>query len=216
MDTHATDIEGFILIGGASSRMGVDKAWLPLDDLTFAGRISAALASITTDVGFIGAGRPEEGSASMRRVPDVYTGVGALGGLHAALDACRRSWAAVVACDLPFVTSELFGLLAAQRGNYDAVVPRQLDGRLQPLCALYRRDPCLRVAEEMIAAGERRPRILVGGVQSRIVEPREWAQVADGMSCFLNVNTPDEYRHAQDLQRSRGRMQRGIAGADFL
>jgi molybdopterin-guanine dinucleotide biosynthesis protein A len=151
-------IEGFILVGGASSRMGTDKARLEVNGRSFVERIAGALACVTERVSVVGA-REESAVWQLPVVPDVYAKWGALGGLHAALAACRAPWAAVVACDLPLVTGELFARLAARRENFDAVVPVQPDGRPQPLCALYRVETCLGRAEELIASGERRPRI---------------------------------------------------------
>src|SRR4051812_1586009 len=97
-------IEGFILVGGASSRMGTDKARLELDGRSFVERISAALACVTERVSVVGAREGTSAAWALPVVPDVYAKWGALGGLHGALAACRAPWAAVIACDLPFVT----------------------------------------------------------------------------------------------------------------
>jgi molybdopterin-guanine dinucleotide biosynthesis protein A len=143
-------------------------------------------------------GAPEESAPShLPVVADVYLKWGALGGLHAALFACRAPWAAVVACDLPFVTGELFARLASLRGNFDAVVPVQGDGRPQPLCALYRVEPCRKRAEELIAAGERRPRALLRAVETRWVEMAELSDTAGAPLFFTNVNTPEDYLEAR-------------------
>lgn len=189
-------IEGFILVGGASSRMGTDKARLEMNGLEFVERIAGALACVTERVSVVGA-REESAVWQLPVVPDVYTKWGALGGLHAALAACRAPWAAVVACDLPLVTGELFARLAARCANFDAVVPVQPDGRPQPLCALYRVAPCLGRAEELIASGERRPRALLRGVRTRWVEVAELADLEGAPLFFTNVNTPEDYARAR-------------------
>ena len=121
----------------------------------------------------------------MTNVPDVHAQWGALGGLHAALSACSAAWAAVVACDLPFVTGDLFQRLALLRGDFDAVVPIQSDSRPQPLCALYRREPCLAQAEALIAIGERRPRALLAAVKTRWVKPAELEDLAGAVNFFF-------------------------------
>lgn len=190
------EIEGFILAGGASSRMGADKAQLHLEGQTFVERISSALSSVAARTSLVGA--PEESVAwHLPVVADVYVKWGALGGLHAALFASRAPWAAVVACDLPFVTGELFARLSSLRENFDAVVPVQQDGRPQPLCALYRVEPCRKRAEELIAAGERRPRALLRAVETRRVEMAELADMEGAPLFFTNVNTPEDYLAAR-------------------
>jgi molybdopterin-guanine dinucleotide biosynthesis protein A len=191
------EIEGFILAGGASRRMGADKAGLKLGGRSFVERIAGALATVTKDIRLVGA-RDEDSRNSLPVIPDVYREWGALGGLHAALSACRAPWAAVVACDLPFVTGELFMRLASLRENFDAVVPVQTDGRPQPLCALYRRDVCAPRADRLIAAGERRPRHLLTEVETRRVAPTELADLRHSELFFTNVNTPDDYAQAKE------------------
>ena len=188
------EIEGFILAGGKSSRMGTDKAQLRLGAQSFPERIAAALSAIAVQVRIVGA---HANAGAWPFVADVHREWGALGGLHAALNACRSEWAAVVACDLPLVTGELFVRLARLRENFEAVVPVQRDEREQPLCALYRREPCLRRTEELIAAGERRPRVLLKSVRARRVAFSELADLSGAEQFFTNVNTPDDYAQAK-------------------
>ena len=197
------EIEGFILAGGASSRMGADKAGLRLGGRSFVERIAGALSETTATVRLVGA-RDDSLRGGFPFVEDVYPGWGALGGLHAALSACRAPWAAVVACDLPFVTGELFVRLASLRENFDAVVPVQTDGRPQPLCALYRRDVCAARAARLIVAGERRPRRLLGEIETRWVAPRDLADLSDAELFFINVNTPDDFAQAKERMKDEG------------
>lgn len=183
-------IAAFILAGGASSRMGTDKSQLRLEQQTFTQRIAETLLQLTDSVFIVGRDSDE---SSLRSVADVYPKWGALGGIHAALAACSREWAIVVACDLPFVTSELFSYLAEQRMDHDAVVPIQEDGRPQPLAALYRVDPCLRQATDLIEAGRRRPLDLLEAVETRWVAFDELRNFARAHSFFVNINTPEDY-----------------------
>ena len=169
--------------------MGTDKSQLLLDDQTFVERIAATLLTVTDSIRLVG-GRE---NSKLATVADVYSQWGALGGLHAALSACRRDWAIVVACDLPFVTSELFRSLASRRGDHDAVVPMQPDGRPQPLAALYRVDPCAHRATELIEAGRRRPLDLLESVNTRWVDFAEIANLDQAQTFFVNINTPDDY-----------------------
>ncbi|HEV2836145.1 MAG TPA: molybdenum cofactor guanylyltransferase, partial [Pyrinomonadaceae bacterium] len=136
---------------------------------------------------------PRQKDPQYPSVADVYPGWGALGGLHAALAACRADWAIVVACDLPFVTAELFKYLASLRESHDAVVPLQLDGRPQPLAALYRTEPCLKRATELIEAGRRRPVDLLELVNTRWVPFSELTNLDQAEKFFVNINTPDDY-----------------------
>ena len=189
-------LEGFILAGGASSRMGVDKSGLVLDGQTFIERVATALSAVTNTITVVG----KRGANVQSKLPivfDIYEKWGALGGLHAALSACRADWAVVVACDLPFVTGELLAHLLSLRADLDVVVPVQSDGRPQPLCAIYRVDPCLKIAEKLIQSGEHRPIALLQSARARWVVFEDLANLDGANRFFDNMNTPDDYARAR-------------------
>lgn len=184
-------MEAFILAGGASSRMGTDKSQLLIERQTFTERIAETLSTVAESVTLVGGS-----SSNFPRVADIYPQWGALGGIHAALAACKSDWAIVVACDLPFVTAALFSFLAGVRLDHEAVVPIQQDGRPQPLAALYRVDPCLQRATELIEAGRRRPLDLLDAVSTRWVKFEELTNLDQAESFFVNINTPSDYMEA--------------------
>jgi molybdopterin-guanine dinucleotide biosynthesis protein A len=205
------DIEGFILAGGLSSRMGADKSHLRLDGRTFVERAAGALGAVARGMSVVGS-RPGVAAHGLPVVRDVHEGLGALGGLHAALSACGARWAAVVSCDLPFVNGELFARLASlRRADSEAVAPLQEDGRPQPLCALYAAAECRAVAEELIRDGELRPRVLLGRVRTRWVTFEELSDLEGSRLFFTNVNTPAEYEEAMEegkRQKAKGSRQK--------
>lgn len=164
--------------------MGTDKSQLLIEGQTFTERIAETLMKLTGSVTLVG------------RDMDLYPQWGALGGLHAALSACQREWAIVVACDLPFVTAELFAFLAEKRVGHDAVVPVQDDGRPQPLAALYRVAPCRQRATELIESGRRRPFDLLEAVKTRWVSFTEIRNLDQAERFFVNINTPSDYYEA--------------------
>ncbi len=195
------NIDGFILIGGASSRMGTDKSKLVFDGLTAVERIAAALSVVTNRVRTVGR-MGAEFSSALPHVTDVHANLGALGGIHAALRATGTEWAAIVACDLPFVTDELFVRLSsfiAGDAKVAAIVPIQDDGRQQPLCALYKRDPCLLKAETLIACGEHTPRALFEAGSTRWIQPEELADLRHAKHFFVNLNRPEDYQAAKEI-----------------
>jgi molybdopterin-guanine dinucleotide biosynthesis protein A len=190
------EIEGFILAGGASSRMGTDKAHLRLDGQTFVEKAACALRAVAARVSVVSS-KPDSAAFGLPVIADVYENRGAFGGLHAALAHARAPWIAVVSCDLPFVTGEVFERFATFIGDdREAVAPLQPDGREQPLCALYARAQCLEVAEELLRAGELRPRVLLRRTRTRWVAFDELADLTQAELFFRNINTPEDYREA--------------------
>jgi len=194
------DVEGYILVGGQSSRMGSDKSQLVFGKQTGVERIAAALRPLTARVRLVGSHVQAEANG-LENVRDTHERWGALGGICAALGACQSEWAVVVACDLPLVSGDLFYRLChlIQQSNpqtLDAIVPIQADERPQPLCAVYRRQTCSKAAEKLIAEGEHKPRALLAKVRTRWVEFRELADLPGSEHFFLNVNTSDDYQRA--------------------
>lgn len=193
------DVQGFILVGGASRRMGQDKAQLRLGHETIVERIANQLSPVTSSVTLVGSPQVYPGH-SLPTVPDVYEKWGALGGIHAALSAAETDWIIVVACDLPFVTRDLFARLKSfAKESVDAIVPIQADGRPQPVCALYHRETCLPEIERLVSAGEHTPRALLANVRTRYVEFSELSELPGVENFFLNLNTPEDFARAKLL-----------------
>ena len=197
-------IEGFILAGGASSRMGSDKSLLTVGGRTFVEAAADALRAVAPRVSVVSS-RHDREAHGLPLVRDLHSNLGALGGLHAALASCEAEWAAVLACDLPFVTGELFGRLASMGADsLDAIVPVQEDGRVQPLSALYRARVCLEQVEELIRTDELRPRLLLPRVRARRVAFEELRDLEGSSRFFLNVNTLEDYARASERMKAEG------------
>ena len=188
------DVEGFILVGGLSSRMGRDKSQLVIRGRTTVELISTALQPLTRKVSLVGA-RPESSTASLPNIPDRHHQWGPLGGIHAALHQSQSQYCIAVACDLPFVTSALFAHLISSiiESGFDAVVPMQSDGRPQPLCAIYKRDSCLRATERAITNHEHMPRAMLDQVKTKYLDFSELSDLPNSDQFFINLNRPEDY-----------------------
>ncbi len=175
-----------MLAGGASRRMGRDKATLPYDGKTLIEHVVAAVGPRCSPVFVIAAPGQPLPPLPAEVLRDEVRGVGPLlatgRGLRAAAEAgCE--WAFVCAVDMPFLTTELIDELArrASRLGVDAVLP--WDGRDHYLAGVYRTALHER-ASELVAAGERSMRALVDRVDTqRIV-------MSPGQRALTNVNTP--------------------------
>lgn len=180
--------------------MGTDKWRLLLDGRSFVERIANEMSGVVSTVTLVGnltrepiLRNADASQATLPTVPDVYPEWGALGGVHSALSNCSADWALVVACDFPLVRKELFVRLASLRDGFDAVAPVQRDLIRQPLCTLYRVEPCRGEAERLIKTGERKPIALLQSVHTRWVSFSEIIDLADADAFFDNINTPQDY-----------------------
>ena len=197
------DVDAFILVGGMSSRMGKDKAGLRFGEQSAVALLAASLEVVSHKIRTVGgAVTSVEGLLNIADTQDKW---GPLAGIEAALSNSNSEHCLIVACDLPFVSGKLFERLIGLADQWDAVLPLQSDGRPQPLCAIYRRTPCLVVARKAIADSEHSPRALLDQIQTRYVSFSELSDLEGSEYFFFNVNTPENYEHAQQIFRFRTR-----------
>lgn len=185
------DAGAIILAGGASRRMGRDKALLPWNGRPLIAHIAAQLRRFTGDL-LVSANDAERYAfLGAPVVPDRRPGDGPLMGLASCLAASTRELNLLVGCDMPHLALPAARALLAQAEGCDAVVPRGPDGYAEPLFAIYRRS-CLPVAEAVLARGGRRMTDLLEAVRVRRVDPA--GLPGDGWR--RNLNTPDDYAAA--------------------
>jgi molybdopterin-guanine dinucleotide biosynthesis protein A len=188
------NVAGAVLTGGASERMGSDKARLAIGGVASATRVARCLASICADVVLVGGDPPPD--APGRRVPDADGPRCALRGLVSALDAVRAERVLVVATDLPFVTPDLLLALIAWP-EADAVVPRSADGA-HPLCALYRRERVLVAARKHLAEQRLALSELLGAIDTRYFGGADLVAVDPRGVALTNLNTPADVARVAD------------------
>jgi len=195
-----------VMAGGRSSRMaGRHKGMLLTPEgVTFTDRLAAEMHKLT-DLVYISYGDTiQMEAAECRIVRDIYKGCGPVGGMHAVLTRAFLDGAAAVAtaaCDMPYVTAELFGYLYEQlkdrtdisedRQNpfdlYDGAVA-VTGGKIHPLAAIY----------SVRAAGicktqleERNLRVRDALARMRILYVDLEGTAYERM--ILNINTEDDY-----------------------
>lgn len=188
MATHSRpQVAGLLLTGGASRRMGTDKALLVVDGRRLAERAAATLAEVCEPAIEVG-----PGWSGLPWVQEDPQGQGPLAALCVGWEELDRRGHAgpvlLLATDMPFVSAGLLRLLAGRPGPATAVPVA--GGRQQPLCARYGPD-ARDAARRLLAAGERSLRALLATVPVGWVEPAEWKAVA-GPRAFCDIDTPDD------------------------
>lgn len=191
-----------VLAGGASQRMGTNKALLPAGNQeTLVGRVVANLRALSDDVVLVSNSPELYADLNVRHAADRFPGAGPLAGLHAGLLAVRHEWAFIAACDMPLVDHRLVRFMVVLTAGHDAVVPR-IGESIEPLHALYSR-ACLPAIETRLQNGQRRVISFYPDVRVRYVEGREIAIFDRGGRTFSNANTPEDWERLRALIASK-------------
>src|SRR5439155_9390766 len=99
-----------IMAGGKSTRMGQDKAWIELDGEPLIKRVANVLAEVADEV-IVVANDPRYESLGLRVVRDRYPQGGALGGIATGVGAADHDTVLVAACDMPFLSADVWRML---------------------------------------------------------------------------------------------------------
>lgn len=192
----AVSLAGVVLAGGASRRMGRDKANLPVPGAVGASGAPTMIEHVVGVVGrrcapvFVMAAQGQALPALPARiVRDESRGLGPLPatarGLRAAADAGARL-AFVCAVDMPLLTVDLIDDLVRRTTETNAEVVVPWDGHDHYLAAVYRTDLADR-ADALVAGGARRMSALVDAADTRRVV------MVDARS-LTNINTDADLR----------------------
>ncbi|MCC6415662.1 MAG: molybdenum cofactor guanylyltransferase [Opitutaceae bacterium] len=183
---HALHYSAVLLAGGRSTRMGCDKALLPVGeavlwqrqwDLLAAAGVADRWLSVREEQLWVPDGLPV--------VRDVLASAGPLGGIAAALEKMRGTHLLVLAVDLPCMDAAWFEKLMALCAPGVGAVGRR-DGFYEPLAAIYPRELARDAVARLIRGEYALQRfIAAAGDAMRTVEIN-----AEEVAWFANWNEP--------------------------
>jgi molybdopterin-guanine dinucleotide biosynthesis protein A len=143
--------------------------------------------------------------------PDIYPGLGPIGGIHSGLRHSNSEKNFIISCDIPLITAEAIRYIAEYPTDRMISVP-VADGFIQQLCGLYRKD-CISMIEKLIyeqkeeesrdgQQAKRKCKVysLIHLVGAEIIQIENWEDYIPGM--FLNMNRPEEYEQIKLMSLS--------------
>jgi molybdopterin-guanine dinucleotide biosynthesis protein A len=193
-----------IQAGGRSSRMGTDKARLPVGGRRLIEYVIDCVEPYSDDL-FITTNAPTDlNDLGLRLVEDQIPGMGALNGLKTALQAARHENVLVVACDMPLVQALLVEHMLSLSGEGDVIVPER-KGRYEPLLAIYNSQNCLPALERALRLGEKRMISFFPEVEVLTIPETKLNELDPEWLSFVNVNTPDDALRIERLLAKHGK-----------
>lgn len=192
-----------IQAGGRSSRMGEDKSWLLLNDRPMIEYVLTAAQGVTNQLAIvINASNPnlaryEQLAAqwNAQLLFDLHDHRGPLGGIETALRYGNET-TLMLACDLPFVTTEFLRLVAEIHltEQCDLTIPLDVAQRPQMLAAIYSA-ACLPQVSAMLAANELKVQGLQQRINTRRVRWEEYAHLLHAKRLLTNLNSREDVRN---------------------
>ena len=204
---------GIVLAGGRSTRFDdADKAFAELAGEPMARRVATRLGSVTDEL--VVNCRNDQRARMADIVADLASPVtiavdeepdrGPMAGIGTALRAADGEYAAVVACDMPFVDPDFVELLFERAASADAAVPRRADGWYQTTQAVYRTEPMSTACERALDRDERKILAPLESLEYEVVEEATVKREASTRT-FENVNTRSEFEAAAEwIHREEG------------
>ncbi len=193
------DAGAIILAGGKSSRMGQNKALLPINGLANIERIKKQLTTTFEEVILVTNDEAKYQFLNVPTVSDKVKNKGPLAGIQAGLMASSYDVNVFVACDMPFISVDLAQVLVEQSEGFDAVVP-VINGEQHPLFAVYKKSVLAEV-ENCLRTNQLRIKNLLERLNVNYVTEEHLLikEIDNIQQVFYNMNHPSEYEEAKKL-----------------
>lgn len=191
----ALPVSGAVLCGGASRRMGRDKASIRIDGVPLAERVAAVLdAGGCAEVVLVGGDEAALCESGRRWMPDRWPGAGPVGGVLTAIAESGDGGVVVAACDLLTLTpAAVTAVLTARRPDVDAVVATTT--RVEPLLGWWNPRAAAAIGEQF-AAGVRS--------MTAVLEALDVVTVSVDPDAMRNANRPADLAAVVALDRVSG------------
>lgn len=183
-----------VMAGGKSSRMGTDKAFIPLLGKPMIEHVLDRVRGLGDEQIIITNAPQKYRYLGLPLYSDIHKESGPLGGLHAALARARHDHVLVVACDMPWLNAALLEHMVSLRTSADVIVPRWTK-HPEPLHAVYSK-ACLEPITDCLRAQTLKLIAFYGRVRVRYLEREELTKFDASGRSFANINTPDDLKQA--------------------
>jgi molybdopterin-guanine dinucleotide biosynthesis protein A len=183
-----SELSGFILAGGKSSRMGFDKAFLLVGSKPLLQNMIDVIEPFCQNVAISGQ-NPGHSDFHLDMVPDVFLECGPISGLYSVLQYSSTEWNLIVGVDMPFVDEELFRYLIGNKCDCDCVIPIHQNG-IEPLVGLYHRR-ILPVIETQIGKENFKMTKLLSEINTCFIDCNYL--IERNPKLFHNINSKEDY-----------------------
>jgi molybdopterin-guanine dinucleotide biosynthesis protein A len=193
-------VTGIILCGGKSTRLGRNKAMEKIGGVPLIERVMNRLTPITSKIILV-TNKGNDNFSTVKNVEivnDIHPDKGPLSGIYTGLYYSGNVANIVVACDMPFLNTQLLEHMTKLLPSFDAIVPRWPNGQIEPLHAVYSISclPKIRVnlEEEQVSVNK-----FLKKMHVLHLNKRGFSAFDPEFLTFLNINTQADVELANKL-----------------
>jgi molybdopterin-guanine dinucleotide biosynthesis protein A len=186
-----TKITGIVLAGGRSSRMGEDKSLMKLNGKSLVGYSIDTLKPLCNKV-IISSNNPGYDFTGCEVWPDQLPYQAPIVGIYSCLKRSETDINIILSCDMPLMSTSMVGFLLAKSADFDITVPVHENGKMEPLCGIFKKSS-LGILKEFIDKRNFRLNECIRFASHRLVAVD--SQIACySPNLFLNINTPADFQ----------------------
>ena len=185
------NINGYILAGGKSSRMGTDKGLLPLNGKPIIQKIIDQLQAAVSNTVIV-SNNPEYEKFGLEVIPDLIKDKGPAGGIYSALNHADTNTFFVVSCDMPFITTDAIQYMIEQASHSQITLPVK-HRKIEPLFGVYSKE-CLPLWRQLIHQGMIKLQEMVTHFNWVKINVDNNNLFSDTL--FLNINDKNDFQKA--------------------
>lgn len=198
----ASSVTSIVLAGGRSSRLGaMNKALERVGTQSLIERVLSRVAQVSQEI-IVVVSQQQTSNGYLQEykvkiMADIFPNKGALGGVYSGLVASTNFHSLAVACDMPFLNTNLLNYMISLVQGFDVVIPH-IGENTEPLHAIYSKN-CVSPMAELLRQNKMRLADIVGLVKVRYVTETEIDRFDPERLSFFNINTPANLQRAREL-----------------
>lgn len=194
-----------ILAGGPSIRFGRNKALVKLKDKPLIEYIIDQSRKITDSI-VVTISKNDSIEEFQKILPsdiEIIRDDGGLKspltGLISGLNKFLEGYVAVIACDMPFIKSEVLNLLFEKAIGFDLAIPRWPNGYLEPLHAVYEYNKTRQCLSQLKINNRTRVSDLISMLKSvNYLDISAIRKIDPSLRVFFNINSENELKIAEN------------------
>ncbi len=185
--------------GGLSTRFnGQNKAFIEVGGKRILDRQYAVFSELFREIILVTNDPLQFVEWDLTIVTDLFPVRSSLTGIHAGLFYMMNPYAFISACDTPFLSKYLVGLLLENIDNKQDIIMPETAAGMEPLCAIYSKR-CLDTAEHHIKQNKFKIQRALGKHRLKKIPEKQLRSRDPELISFFNINTPEDLIRAEEM-----------------